>query len=691
MKTLVRIFMRAVVCCALVTMANAADTATIDRGALDLAFGQLAQSQWDGPQKPWDLIDRAIVVSVGDATARADLEKRLVSLVQGQATLPAKDFACRRLASIGTAQTATALAPLLTDRELSHRARYALQRIPDMSAAQALRDALPRVQGVLKAGVINSLAARRDAASLPQVRSLVSDADPQVARAAIAALGQIGGRQAVSALAAGLASSTDAQRMFLEDALLAAAETALREGHAELAARAYRLIEKASEERFRCAALAGLVAALPNEAAGRLKQALGDSELSVRGVAVQLIRDTKHSELIDALASAAQQLPPLAQQSLLEAFSSRMEPSALAAVHSALQSGDDNVRSAAIGSLGSIGRADDVATLVDRLSGAKNDRQREAVLQSLRTIRGADASAAIAAQLSRREPATAGQLVLVIVKREDASSAGALLQAAGSGDPALRLASFKALQELAGYSYAPALVALLAKSPQGELRDAAQQAVVLACMKAPDPNRRAEPILSAIQNADPAARCALLPALGMLGGPAAREVVWAAIRDPSPAVQEAGAKALANWPDASVAPDLLKLSAEAKTPEQRAAAVLGLARVAPRPGHLPPDKAFEYLKTAMERADSIETKRYVLTRMAPVRTPQCLAFVLTYADDPRLQAESLSSVAKIADALKESHPAVARSALERVLKTTTNETLRDDVEKILTRMKWKGK
>ena len=152
----------------------------------------------------------------------------------------------------------------------------------------------------------------------------------------------------------------------------------------------------------------------------------------------------------------------------------------------------------------------------------------------------------------------------------------------------------------------------------------------------------------------------------------------------------AGVKALANWPDASVAPDLLKLATEGKTPQQRADAVIGLARVAPRPGHLPPDKAFAYLKTAMKLTDSLETKRYVVTRMGPVRTPECLAFVLSCADDPQLTAESLASAAAIAEALKQSHPAIARAALERVSKTTKNQTLREHVEKILTRMKWKG-
>ena len=199
-------------CCALAVVAGAAEMGPIDRGTLDDAFRQAAQYQWGGKRGPLDRIDRAVVASAGDAAAREEIEARLISLLQGQATVPAKDFACRQLASIGGPRTVAAVAPLLTDPELSHRARYTLQRIPDASAAQALRDALPRVQGDLKAGVLNSLAGRRDAASLPLIEPLAGDADPQVARAATAALGQVGGQSAIDAIAARLAISTGPAR-----------------------------------------------------------------------------------------------------------------------------------------------------------------------------------------------------------------------------------------------------------------------------------------------------------------------------------------------------------------------------------------------------------------------------------------------------------------------------------------------
>ena len=94
------------------------------------------------------------------------LETRLAAVLKTGASRDAKDYVCRKLMVIGTAESVPALAALLPDKDLSHMARYALERIPAPEAAQAMRDALPKLSGALKVGVIGSLGVRRDAASV---------------------------------------------------------------------------------------------------------------------------------------------------------------------------------------------------------------------------------------------------------------------------------------------------------------------------------------------------------------------------------------------------------------------------------------------------------------------------------------------------------------------------------------------
>ena len=110
---------------------------------LDQALEALKTYDWGTDPNVLLPIDEAVVKTHGDADARKDLEAKLASVLTTGVSRDAKDFVCRKLMVIGTAQSTPTLAGLLTDKDLSHMARYALERIPASEAAQALRDALP--------------------------------------------------------------------------------------------------------------------------------------------------------------------------------------------------------------------------------------------------------------------------------------------------------------------------------------------------------------------------------------------------------------------------------------------------------------------------------------------------------------------------------------------------------------------
>jgi len=65
---------------------------------------------------------------------------------------------------------------------------------------ESLRTALGQTQGNLRIGIINTIGDRKDRASLNAVSALVSGQDEATARAALNAIGKIGGAPAVEAL-----------------------------------------------------------------------------------------------------------------------------------------------------------------------------------------------------------------------------------------------------------------------------------------------------------------------------------------------------------------------------------------------------------------------------------------------------------------------------------------------------------
>ncbi|HWB03139.1 MAG TPA: HEAT repeat domain-containing protein [Verrucomicrobiales bacterium] len=207
---------------------------------LDKAFEALKTYDWGMDPKLIQPIDEAIVSTHGDAAARKDLESRLIAALQGEAPRAAKDAVCRALRTIGTAASVPALAALLADEKLSHMARYALQCIPAPEAEKALAEALSKVGGKLKIGVISSLGVRRSAAAVAPLQAPLADSDPVIARAAACALGTIGSPEANQALTA--AKARPETKDAIADSMLECAENLLAAGKKQEAKAAYEKI-----------------------------------------------------------------------------------------------------------------------------------------------------------------------------------------------------------------------------------------------------------------------------------------------------------------------------------------------------------------------------------------------------------------------------------------------------------------
>jgi HEAT repeat protein len=227
---------------------------------LDQAFETLKTYDWGTDRKPLEEIDAAVIASHNDAAARTDLENRLAAVLKSNVSRDAKDFACRKLMIIGTAASVPTLASLLSDQDLAHMARFALERIPALEAAQALREALPKLNGSLKIGAISSLGVRRDGESVAPLAKLLTDSDPAVARAAAFALGDIRTSNAAKALSNAKSASTEVKPA-VTDASLYCAEGLLAEGKKDEALAMFKAyVGEDHPKHVRLAATKGMLA-----------------------------------------------------------------------------------------------------------------------------------------------------------------------------------------------------------------------------------------------------------------------------------------------------------------------------------------------------------------------------------------------------------------------------------------------
>ena len=226
---------------------------------LDKAFDALKTYDWGVDPKVLQPIEDAIVATHSDAAARKELEARLAAVLATEAPRAAKDAVCRALKTVGTAASVPALAALLADENLSHMARYALERIPAPEAGQALVAALPKTSGKLKVGVLSSLGVRGEEASVAPLQALLADSDAAVAQAAAHALGGISSLTAGKALYT--AKPTPATQTAIADASMECAEKLLASGNKVAAKATYdKLLGGSPSKQVQFAAQRGLQA-----------------------------------------------------------------------------------------------------------------------------------------------------------------------------------------------------------------------------------------------------------------------------------------------------------------------------------------------------------------------------------------------------------------------------------------------
>jgi HEAT repeat protein len=603
---------------------------------LDEAFARLAKWNFDEPREPEFAVSELVAKAKGSPAALREIETRLIKLVTSDATLAAKDFACRLLHGMGTEAAAPALAGLLADSRTAEIARYALEGIPGPAAGRVLREALGKTSGRARIGVITSLGRRRDAAAVELLRPLAADPAPATAEAALVALAEIADPAALRILA-------ESRSPAAAVASLKAADLLAGRGEAASAAAIYRRLYTAGQPGvIRAGALRGLAQSAPAPA-----EALSDSDPRVRAAAVDALARQAPAQLAAAL-------PKLAEDSQVRALgvlAERKETATLPAFLAAVQGPAKAVRIAALEGLGRLGNASVVPTLAGIAAG-EDEAERTAARAALGRLRGSDVDQRIAAEIAGAAPKVKLELIRAAGERGTPTAAGALLKMAREADPELRRESLRALRDTAGTGDIAALTALVVSPVQAGDRAEAGRALG-AVLRRADPARIADVVSASTSSGDPEARAALMQVLGQSGNPQALAVLRAALKDPDAGLRRAAILALTDWPDPTPIADLLEAARAAADPAHQVLALRGALRLIGLPGSgRPPAETVKLLAEVVRLAKQADEKRAVLALLARFPTREALELARSMAGDAEVAEEAKAAVARLERVVK---------------------------------------
>ncbi len=634
----------------------------LDAAQLDLVLGQVRGYKAGDRREPLWMLEYHAGRLAGTPPAAA-LAARLAALAADAGATPdGRQAACRTLALVGTNAEVPVLARLLDEPTLATFARMALERIPGPQALSALRTALARSSGPARAGIVNSLGVRRDAASVPTLAALTGSADAATAAAALAALGRIGTPEALAALDHARPAS-GALRFERSLALVKCADGLAARGHAAQALRVYRsMLRPANAAAVRSAAFTGLVRVDKAGRAALLLGALRGADAALRRAAGTLLGSD--AAALRAAASQVERLPADVQPLVLAAIAARGERSALAAVSRAASSNEPAVRLAALGALGALGGAAEVPVLAGAAASA-DASIRGAARAALERLSGAGTDLAIAAA-AKAQPAAQREMIRVIVARSARSAVPALIRMA-ERQPAARSEAAAAIGALGAAGDIGALLRVLAAASD-EDRGEVEAAVAALCSR----SKTTAAVRAALATAAGPVRVSLLNVLGAVGGRDALPLLRGALKSDDPQQRQAAVRALAGWPDAEPLGDLLAAAKVASDGVARTLALRGVAQLASL-GKDQPEKTVAALREALAVAATPDERKALVSALGKAPCLDALTVASAGADEEAVRDEAALAALQVAGAIWRRHKAEAEAVARRFASSTNAE------------------
>ena len=613
---------------------------------MEPALARIAAYEYGQSREPLAEFDQFVRDALSSRAQLDAIEQRLIQLLQSDATLAGKDVACRHLSIIGSAASIPVLAPMLLRPDTSEMARYALERIPSADADGVLRDALVKAAGKTRIGIVNSLGQRHDARAVTLMKTLLASDDASVVEASAAALAQIGGPEALQALAAAREKIPETARFRVAEAYLQCAAKA----PPNAAARIAKEMSAASEAvMIRIAALGLLASVAGQDAVPMLAAELNSSDGRMQAAAVRLLSANPSPEAAQALFTSFPKVPAASQVRILTALADRGGSSARALISGAAGAADPEVRAAALAALGSAGDKASIVALAEAAANREGVEQ-DAARESLYRLPGPDIDPAITAVLATANGKVKLELIRAAGERGIAEAAGALLRSAADPDREIRRESMRVLRNTANESQAPALLKLVLATNNASDRRDAGRTLVSVLKKTVNPPVGG--VISAYESALPApVKASLLEILGQVGADEAIPTLRSALKEADAEISRAAILALTDWPTPAPMPDLLAVTKSDQDSTCQVLALRGYIKLAAIPNQRPASESARLLAEAMSLAKRPEEKKAILAVLPTYPSQEALQLAEASLEDESVAKEAEAASDRIRRAL----------------------------------------
>ena len=449
--------------------------------------------------------------------------------------------------------------------------------------------------------------------------------------------------------------------------------------------------------RVRDGAISALVAITAPEAADALKKALTEETdaankkrledaLASKNITLTVVVETPMPmALADASDERAQeylagfdQLSNDVKCLALAALTTRNDKKYRQYALDAVTSDNDQLKRAGLLALEKLGTTDDIPLLFDLLA-----YDGDLVVQvASRIVDEKFDDALLKALLAEKDSKRFESLGRILAERHVNAVCGILLTEAKKDDCPNRLGYLQVAAGVATKDNVREMVNVMGRITNARDRDRAETIIAGIC------KGDASPIIGSGANVSPA----LFSLLGRIGGSDVRTIILQGLRSDDVAVRTAAFNGLCNWPNATVANELLAYARTTNmSATMRTRALRAYVRVISLPddkiglSNFPATKKLDGLKEAMKLATALPEKQLIIDRTSAIRIPESVAFAMQYINDTALAQNVCRTVAELArnTDLRRDHSDVLIPAMKKVLEVSTDDNLKASLQRFL--------
>ena len=630
-------------------------------------------------------VEQLVQMSSRNSSLRHQLAGSMAGQLESGSSVDWKKFLCEQLSLIGTSGEVPSLARLLNDSVLGFHARLALERIPGDESTTAVRHAAVTSKGRPLVGLVNASGERRDSMAVDAMRKhLERDQDGELGAAALQALGKIGGPDASRVLISLWPSVPQNLRLIHAESLLRCAEQYESGGKLTDAADLYGALNSPSQlPQVRVAAFMGVVRCSGDRARAMVLGALESEDEVLQSAVIQFLKTPAGRNFSgDAALRTGALSDPLRSQ-MMYALSDLGERGILPELYRALASKDRAVRMAAIYGVGRLGDSSSVERLCAMIRRADGQELAE-IRKSFVRLRGPGVDERFIAGHS--SAAIRKEMIRALAARDCRKAVPALLSAAEGEKGEVRREALKALGSLADGAISPDLVRMLKDNRFSGERETIERTLVSLGRRDQTPDRVCDVLLAELPESRLRDRVSILRVLGAFGGDRVLRAVRSSLTDPEPEIRLTAIRVLSDWPDSAPLEDLLAIAHGSGDSIPRVLAQRGCITLLENSPDLKDEERVKMIDQELRRAESVETRRLLLSVLGKQNSVQALTVAASYLDQREIADEACAAVAGISQGLTEKHPRECREALQRALDCVPSPAVAERVRSVLARL-----